>query len=86
MVGPAYKSRAAARVGDGTSRSKAGCAADELHDVFESFARMVNNMRADRQRDIIELDTAIESASKAGATDLAASLRTMRERLQKSLD
>jgi hypothetical protein len=46
----------------------------------------VNNLRADRQRDILELDTAIESASKAGATDLAASLRTMRERLQKSLD
>jgi nitrogen fixation/metabolism regulation signal transduction histidine kinase len=88
LVGPAYKLKMLLRrVGDGHIKIEGGLRKhDELHDVFESFSRMVNNLRADRQRDIIELDTAIESASKAGAADLAASLRTMRERLQKSLD
>jgi len=88
LVGPAYKLKMLLRrVGDGHIKIEGGLRKhDELHDVFESFARMVNNLRADRQRDIIELDSAIESASKSGATDLAASLRAMRERLQKSLD
>lgn len=88
LVGPAYKLKMLLRrVGDGHIKIEGGLRKhDELHDVFESFQRMVNNLRADRQRDIVELDAAIENASKAGATDLAASLRTMRERLQKSLD
>lgn len=88
LVGPAYKLKMLLRrVGDGHIKIEGGLRKhDELHDVFDSFQRMVNNMRADRQRDIGELDTAIENASKLGATDLAASLRTMRERLQKSLD
>ena len=88
LVGPAYKLKMLLRrVADGHIKIEGGLRKhDELHDVFESFQRMVNNLRADRQRDIGELDTAIENASKLGATDLAASLRTMRERLQKSLD
>jgi nitrogen fixation/metabolism regulation signal transduction histidine kinase len=88
LVGPAYKLKMLLRrVGDGHMKIEGGLRKhDELHDVFESFARMVNNLRADRQRDIIELDSAIETASKSGATDLATSLRAMRERLQKSLD
>jgi len=88
LVGPAYKLKMLLRrVGDGHIKIEGGLRKhDELHDVFESFARMVNNLRADRQRDIIELDAAIENANKSGAADLAASLRAMRERLQKSLD
>lgn len=88
LVGPAYKLKLLfRRVADGKLKIEGGLRKhDELHDVFESFQRMVNNLRADRQRDIIELETAIETASKAGSADLAASLRAMRERLQKSLD
>jgi len=88
LVGPAYKLKLLfRRVADGNIKIEGGLRKhDELHDVFESFQRMVNNLRADRQRDIIELESAIEIASKAGAADLAASLRAMRERLQKSLD
>jgi nitrogen fixation/metabolism regulation signal transduction histidine kinase len=88
LVGPAYKLKLLLRrVGDGHIKIEGGLRKhDELHDVFESFARMVNNLRADRQRDIAELDSAIDTASKSGAADLAASLRAMRERLQKSLD
>lgn len=88
LVGPAYKLKLLfRRVADGKLKIEGGLRKhDELHDVFESFQRMVNNLRADRQRDIIELETAIETASTAGAADLAASLRAMRERLQKSLD
>jgi nitrogen fixation/metabolism regulation signal transduction histidine kinase len=88
LVGPAYKLKMLIRrVGDGHIKVEGGLRKhDELHDVFDSFQRMVNNMRTERQRDIGELDTAIETATKAGAADLAASLRAMRDRLQKSID
>lgn len=88
LVGPAYKLRMLLRrVADGHIKVEGGLRKhDELHDVFDAFQRMVNNLRADRQRDILELDAAIEAATRSGAVDLAASLRAIRERMQKSLD
>lgn len=88
LVGPAYKLKMLLRrVADGHLKVEGGLRKhDELHDVFDAFQRMVNNMRAERQRDIVEITEAIERANASGASELVASLSAMRDRLQKTLD
>jgi methyl-accepting chemotaxis protein len=60
---------------------------DELQDVFEAFQVMVKNLRESRELDLRELDTALDHARAAGVPEAAiASIRSVRERIQNSLD
>lgn len=89
MVGPAYKLKMLLRnVGDGRLRIAGGLRKnDELHDVFEAFQGMVESLRTGRERELSELDTAIEAARKAGtSSEVLTQLDALREGLKKGLD
>lgn len=88
LVGPAYKLKMLLRrVGDGHMKIQGGLRKhDELHDVFETFQRMVDGLRADRMRDISEIEAAMEIATRSGSNELVEALRATRDRLKKTLD
>ena len=89
VVGPAYKMKMLInRVGDGkltlAGRLRKG---DELQDVFEAFANMVESLRESQAREIAELDSAISQAKEAGLDESAlTSLVEVRDRMQAALD
>lgn len=71
LCGPAYKLRLLLnQVAAGKlklqGRLRKG---DELQELFEAFANMVQNLRGAQEREIHELDEAVESARKAGVSD-----------------
>ena len=89
LVGPAYKLQLLLKeVASGklklVGRLRKG---DELQDVFEAFAEMIEALRASQAREIAELDTAIAHATEAGvpAAELDA-IAAVRDRMQASLD
>jgi nitrogen fixation/metabolism regulation signal transduction histidine kinase len=88
LVGPAYKLKMLLRkVGDGHVKVQGGLRKhDELHDVFEAFQHMVDNLRAARQRDIDEIDAAMQLATRSGSHELIETLGATRDRLKKSLE
>jgi methyl-accepting chemotaxis protein len=89
LVGPAYRLKQMLRDVSAGRMQVAGKLRkhDELQDVFEAFAQMVDNLRATRERDIEELDLALEKARSAGASDEALALvRAVRDRMQATLD
>ncbi len=89
VVGPAYKMRLLLdRVAAGklelSGRLRKG---DELQDVFESFANMVESLREAQSREIAELDAAILKAQEAGLDEETLALFVqMRARMQSALD
>jgi len=73
LVGPAYKiKRLLGDVRDGRlkveGRLRKG---DELVDVFEAFEEMVKSLRAAQQKEIEQLESAIERARESGVPDEA---------------
>lgn len=89
LVGPAYKLKLLfGRIESGklqlAGRLRKG---DELQDVFEAFANMVEALRAAQEREVAELDAAIEEAKRAGTPDEAiAHLVQVRNRMQAALE
>ena len=60
---------------------------DELKDFFESFATMVEKLRARQQLEVDELDRAIELARGAGASTASiAKVVTVRDEMKQALD
>lgn len=89
MVGPAYKMRLLlARVAAGHLRVDGGLRkGDELQDVFNAFNDMVNTLRTRQANEIALLDEALVKAEKAGTpTEVLATFRQIRERMQTELD
>jgi nitrogen fixation/metabolism regulation signal transduction histidine kinase len=89
MVGPAFRLKQALRKVssgrlqvDGALRKH-----DELQDVFEAFRDMVRNLRDAREVELRELDEALAKARASGVSeDALASIRAVRDRLQRQLD
>ena len=90
LVGPVYRLKICARqVRDGhLSLAVNGLRkGDELQDLFEAFREMVASLRTAQQRDISELDVAIEKAREAGLTNEAlAHLVATRDRMRAALE
>ena len=73
VVGPAYKMKLLlTEVADGklklAGRLRKG---DELQELFEAFAVMVENLRETQAREVAELEAAIAEAKASGASDEA---------------
>lgn len=89
VVGPAYKMRLLLnQVADGklklAGRLRKG---DELQELFEAFANMVESLRDAQAREVAELDAAIEQARESGASDEAlAHLTEVRDRMAMTLE
>jgi nitrogen fixation/metabolism regulation signal transduction histidine kinase len=90
MVGPVYRLKACVRVvrdGRLTLGPVGLRKGDELQDLFEAFREMVGSLRTAQQRDIAELEQAIEQAREAGVPDSAiATLVATRDRMRSALD
>lgn len=90
LVGPVYRLKICARqVRDGhLSLAVNGLRkGDELQDLFEAFREMVASLRTAQQRDISELDVAIEKAREAGLPNEALShLVETRDRMRSALE
>ncbi|MEO0323206.1 MAG: hypothetical protein AAF447_09630 [Myxococcota bacterium] len=89
IVGPAYKMKLLLnRVARGklslSGRLRQG---DELQDVFEAFANMVEALREEQGREVRELDAAIAEMREAGTPDgVLAHVVEVRDRMQAALD
>ncbi len=89
MVGPAYKMRLLlAKVAAGHLRVDGGLRkGDELQEVFNAFNDMVGNLRSRQAAEIAVLDDVLEQAQQAGTpSEIVASLRQLRQRMQAELD
>lgn len=90
LVGPAYRLKLCIRqVRDGHYSLAVGGLrkGDELQDVFEAFREMVASIRTAQQRDLTELDHAIEQARRAGMpSEALAPLVATRDRMRASLE
>jgi len=89
VAGPIYKMKMLLnQVADGAVRVEVRLRkGDELHDFFNVFIRMVDNLRARREAEVIALDRAIADAKAAGLKDdaLAVFVR-VRDDLKRPLD
>ena len=89
VVGPAYKMKLLLHeVADGhlklVGRLRRG---DELQELFEAFADMVESLRETQKREIAELDAAVVTAKEAGVPEEAlAELIRVRDRMEAALD
>jgi len=89
VVGPAYKmklllNQVAAGKLKLVGRLRKG---DELQELFEAFAGMVESLRESQKREVTELTDAIEKAKEAGVPDDALQeLIDVRDRMQAQLD
>ncbi|MEM9074191.1 MAG: hypothetical protein AAGE52_37205 [Myxococcota bacterium] len=89
LVGPAYKMKLLFRQVEGGKLKLAGRLrkGDELQDVFEAFANMVESLREAQTREVAELDAAIKEARAAGTSDEAIQhVVEVRNRMQAALD
>jgi len=89
VVGPAYKlRRLLGDVADGHYRIEGRLRkGDELQNVFEAYERMVVALRDRQKEEILQLDAALEKASRAGVPDNAlADIVEVRDRMQASLE
>ncbi|MCA9615842.1 MAG: hypothetical protein KC586_23970 [Myxococcales bacterium] len=89
LVGPAYKMRLLLnQVADGKlklqGRLRKG---DELQELFEAFANMVESLREAQAREVAELDAALAHAKETGVSeaDLKA-IQEVRDRMNAALD
>lgn len=89
VVGPAYKMKLLLNeVASGklklVGRLRKG---DELQELFEAFAGMVESLRETQKQEITELSDAIDKAKEAGVPDDAlAELVAVRDRMQSMLE
>jgi nitrogen fixation/metabolism regulation signal transduction histidine kinase len=89
LVGPAYKMRMLlGEVAAGklriAGRLRKG---DELQELFEAFSQMIDALREEQSREIVELDEAIAKARAAGvADDALRHVVEVRNRMQAALD
>jgi methyl-accepting chemotaxis protein len=89
VVGPAYKMRRLLNdVAEGhlrvDGRLRKG---DELQELFEAFARMVDTLRARQAEEVALLDAALAKAKAGGVGDDAlAAILEVRDRMQAELD
>lgn len=89
VVGPAYKlKRLLNEVATGhlkvQSRLRKG---DELQDLFEAFAHMVETLRERQAEEVSRLDAALAKAASAGVPDeTLEAIREVRNRMQGELD
>jgi methyl-accepting chemotaxis protein len=90
LVGPVFRLKGWVReVKDGRLRIDTGRLRkhDELQDLFESFHDMVVSWRAIQEREIAQLDAAIDEARTAGIPDSAiGTLTATRDRMRSKLD
>lgn len=89
LVGPAYKMRRLLReVADGKLKVVGGLRkGDELQELFEAFAAMVQALRDAQANEISSLDTALAAARERGIEDEALSpIVAVRDRMQATLD
>lgn len=89
LVGPAYKLKLLFRNVEKGHLKLAGRLrkGDELQDVFEAFAAMMEALRENQAREIAELDAAMEKAKESGVSDDAlAPIAEVRSRMQAALD
>jgi len=89
VVGPAYKMKLLLNeVASGklklVGRLRKG---DELQELFEAFAAMVESLRESQKREITEISDAIDKAKEAGVPEEALEeLLAVRDRMQAQLD
>ena len=89
LVGPAYKLRKLIHeVAAGKLKIMGHLRkGDELQEVFEAFAEMINALRAAQAKEIAELDAAISHAREAGvAPEQLAAIKGVRDRMQAAID
>jgi len=89
LVGPAYKMRRLLReVAEGKLKVAGGLRkGDELQELFEAFADMVQSLRDAQAKEVAALDAALTAAREHGIEDEAlASIVTVRDRMQATLD
>jgi nitrogen fixation/metabolism regulation signal transduction histidine kinase len=89
VAGPIFKmKRLLKQVGDGNlavdARLRKG---DELQDFFETFASMVESLRARQKREVDDLDGAVTAARDAGASaESIARVERVRDELKRGLE
>jgi methyl-accepting chemotaxis protein len=89
VVGPAYKMRLLlAEVAEGklklNGRLRKG---DELQELFEAFAHMVDSLRAAQAHEVAQLDDALARARADGVSDESLKpITEVRDRMQASID
>jgi methyl-accepting chemotaxis protein len=89
VVGPAYKlRRLLGEVAEGKlhveGRLRRG---DELQEVFEAFARMLESLRSKQATEVSELDAALERAREAGVSEEQLEpIRSVRDKMQRELE
>ena len=89
VAGPVYKMKMLLRqVGDGKltfhGKLRRG---DELQDFFETFLKMVEQLRDRQAKEVALLDAAIEDARKVGASDDAiAKITVVRDEMKRALE
>lgn len=90
LVGPVYRLKICAKqVRDGHYSLAFGTLrkGDELQDLFEAFREMVASIRTAQQRDVSELDVAIDQARQAGMPSETISLLVAtRDRMRAHLE
>ena len=89
VAGPIYKMKRLLReVGEGRLTFRAGLRkGDELQSFFETFATMVEKLRARQTREVELLDSAIETARASGASEASmAKVTLVRDEMRRSLD
>lgn len=89
VVGPAFKIRRLLReVADGRLKIESRLRKhDELQDVFEAFMQMVDTLREKQERNVTDLDQAIDQARATGVgEDALEPVRRVRDRLRAEID
>ncbi len=89
VVGPAYKMRLLlAEVAKGKLKLNGHLRkGDELQELFEAFANMVDSLRAAQAREVAQLDDAIARARAAGVSDESLeAISEVRDRMRAALD
>lgn len=89
VAGPIYKMKMLLKqVGDGKLNFRGGLRkGDELQDFFEAFASMVEQLKSRQAKEIELLESAIEQARSAGASeDMMKNVATVRDEMKRALD
>ena len=89
VVGPAYRmKRLFEHVGEGHLQVTTGIRkGDELQDLYQSFAEMVESLREQRAEDIERLERTIAEMEASGVeSPYVAELRVVLDRIRKSVD
>ncbi len=89
VAGPIYKMKMLLKqVGDGKLTFHGSLRkGDELQEFFETFSKMVEQLRNRQAKEVAQLDAAISAARRAGAAeDSIAKIAAVRDEMQKALE